>query len=143
MTKKVTFASTISSTNLVPSYTSKRNWYSMNERSQFLLASLREARRLRMILARINEENLAQEDLYEHVGIEKYLSPTLLRMIDTHKQAHIETILASQNRLLGVDSNSEEILRQASESISRWAKARARELALRYNNDQFVPSKND
>ena len=89
---------------------------------------MREVRRLRGIMAggRDNDDIIfTQEDFCECIGVEKYLKPELLRVSLHRKQAHINAILISQNRC-----NDEEVLSQVSQVSSRWARARASQLAL-------------
>ena len=136
MSRQVTFAAPDDSAiiSIPKSNRSKQNWHSLHDRRRFLQATLGEARRLRGMLARgrDNGEDLTYEDLCECIGIEKYLSPEVLRIANVRKRAHIDAIVVAQTNR-DPDSTHTEVLAQVSKSSSFWARARANELALKYS----------
>ena len=99
-------------------------WYTQEEYSRFQQAAEVETKRLKSLLS--TKARLAENDTFEAIGIEKFLSPNLQNELIVRKRAHFNAILQSQEF-----SNSDALAR-ISEKGSDWARTKAQEFAAMY-----------
>ena len=124
--KKVRFAST---KEMVPSPVPSSEqemlkWYTQEEYNRFQRAAEAETQRLKSLLS--TKARLAENDIFEAIGIEKFLSRHLQNELTVRKRAHFDAILQSQRY-----SNSKALAR-ISEKGSDWARNKAQEFAAMY-----------
>lgn len=123
MAKRLSFASGRSAIIFVEQRP-QETWYSQEDYLSFEQAAVSEANRINRLLAagrRLNEE-----DFYECIGIERYLSPAVLEERLTGQRKHLNLILVSQRFW------REQALGQLSEMRTERSRNWAHEIALSY-----------
>ena len=99
-------------------------WYTQEDYDRFQQAASAQAQRI--LDLRLSRARLADDDFYECLGIEKFLSPELMRELSTRKRAHFDAVLSSQRFW------NRDVLAYIAESGSDLARKRAREFAMVY-----------
>mmetsp|Transcript_17023 Transcript_17023/g.27658 ORF Transcript_17023/g.27658 Transcript_17023/m.27658 type:complete len:178 (-) Transcript_17023:179-712(-) len=116
--------------SVIPKDDTKSKCFSRQEQRLFRQAVLADTLRLRNLFQNTSPEMITQDDLYECVGIESYLSQDLARHVVQKKRAHVDAVLSAQRANRGACSN--EKISHTSKHTSRWARKRAEKLAKGY-----------
>ena len=123
--------SQISELALTPRDKLESKWYTEEDCRTFNQALLNDIHRLRNVLAAATpDDTIAENDLYECVGIEIYLSSSLLRLAEAKKREHADAVLVEHRSR----RENDDYLSQVSKNSSRWARQRAHQLATKQSN---------
>ena len=110
----------------------KSKWFSKQEQRRFRQAVLNDTRRIRDLLQNTPPQEITQDELFECVGIENFLSRDLAQQVLRKKRAHVDAILLVQRgHHLGTNKKDEEVS-HTSKISSQWACERARRIAAGY-----------
>ena len=103
-------------------------WFSQRDRRQMKHRQLIDAIRMQDLFRNTSPDMVTQDDLFQCVGIEPFLSADLGLQRIERKQAHVEAVLSAQSAHQG-DCKK---IALASESSSQWARESAERLAKVY-----------
>ena len=97
--------------------------YSRDDIRRFKRGVLLDALRLRQEVASMPADHISQDHIIlEHIGLERYMSPTLLWLTAESKHAHAAAVLGEQNSQDQVGICDEERLSLVSQASSSWAR---------------------
>ncbi len=108
-------------------------WYSEEERHSFKLQLRADAQRMTTALTRSDRGPATEDDLVQCLGMERFLSISILRETLTHRRAHYDAVFGEQDRQRMCGTKDEDALRISCESHSCWARDRATRLGTVYS----------
>jgi len=132
--RRVRFAATslLSVTAPVSAEDLQAMWYSKEERGHQKETLKGAVRRLIRRLSTTSIASIHQEELYECIGMEAFLSRDVIVQRKRHRISHCRAILAAQARQRTSNGRDEEELARLSHKSSAHSCARARNIAAGY-----------
>jgi hypothetical protein len=115
---------------VIPNDGMKSKWISRWEKRQMERRVVIDASRMRDLFRNLPPDMVTQDDLYECVGIEPFLSEDLGRQRLERRRAHVEAVLLAQRAHQGACKVKK--ISQASERSSRLGRESAENLAKLY-----------
>ena len=108
-------------------------WYSKAERSHFRWQLMQDAATQRRLLATISMDKLGDDDVYNMVGLEFYLSNELLMFTPARRKALVDAILGAYERhCYDLRENIEAEVSLTSRQSSEWVSSKCHQVATNY-----------